>query len=1183
MGQRHTHPNGESADDPLWFKDAIIYEIPVRAFYDLDGDGIGDLSGLIAKLDYVRDLGATAIWLLPFYPSPQRDGGYDIADYRHVSPELGTIADFRRLLGEAHRRGLRVITELVLNHTSDRHPWFERARRSPPGSPHRDFYVWSDDPTRYGDARVIFQDYEQGNWTWDATARAYFWHRFYSHQPDLNFDNEAVRRAVLDVCDFWFDLGVDGMRLDAVPYLFEREGTPCENLPETHAFLRQLRTHVDHKFPNRMLLAEANQWPEDAAAYFGRGDECHMNFHFPLMPRMFLSVQLESSFPIVDILQQTPPIPTNCQWALFLRNHDELTLEMVTDEDRDFMYRAYAEDPQMRVNLGIRRRLAPLMRSRARVELMTSLLLSMPGTPVLYYGDEIGMGDNVYLGDRDGVRTPMQWSAERNGGFSAANPQRLYLPTIVDPEYHHGTINVEAQQANPDSLLWWTKHLIGLRRAHRVFGRGSLEILHPDNGRVLAFIRADEHERILVVANLSRSSQQAELDLSADVGREPHDLLGGSRFSRIEQGRYRLTLGPHGFYWLALDAPAETQDVERLPRWRATPSWEALLEGRGRARLERALSSWMPRRRWFRAKSRALERVQIRDVVPLGGARILLVEARYRDAPSEVYCVPIDVAVGDEAGSLAPSDAHAAIAELETPTGERALIFDATVSASFAHDLLGVFLERGVLKGSEGTARGRSTRALAELVGADLSARTGRERRRTELPPQLGRAEQSNTSLAFGGRLIAKLYRVVEEGAHPEEELGRHLSERARFPHVPRFAGGLSYTTKRGGPRALAVLQELVPNQGDAWTATLDAVERYFDGVLERAISSRGVVPGGFASHAGSRQGELDAAQRESPRSAGQERLEATRDGAQLDPMVVPRGEEHAVLARTQREVPASLREPIGPYLGLARVLGERTAELHLALAEDLDDDAFRPEPFSLLHQRALYQSARGVLVPTLQALGRALDRLPGETRDLAEELLARRDELDARLRLIHGRKLEATRIRTHGDFHLGQILVAAGDFVFIDFEGEPARTLAERRRKRSPLRDVAGLLRSLDYASEAALRSGRQRPEDVESLRPWARAWSSWVGAAYLASWLHASEGASYLPRDRDQLELLLDFHLLEKAVYELRYELDHRPLWLGIPLRGLLAQLNTNVISHDITRVVLGDIASTRGGSTP
>ncbi len=527
-----TRPAGADEVDPLWFKDAVIYETHVRAFADSDGDGIGDFRGLTSRLDYLADLGVTAIWLLPFYPSPLRDDGYDISDYDAVNPMYGTVRDFRRFVEEAHARDLKVITELVINHTSDRHPWFQRAVRAAPGSPERDFYVWSDTDDRWPETRVIFQDFEASNWTWHREAGAYYWHRFYHHQPDLNFDNPLVREAVTDALDHWAEMGVDGMRLDAIPYLFERDGTNNENLPETHDYLKELRAHLDERWPGRMFLAEANQWPEDAAAYFGDGDECHMNFHFPLMPRLYMSVAMEDRFPILDILEQTPEIPDNTQWAVFLRNHDELTLEMVTDEERDYMRRVYASDPQMRINLGIRRRLAPLLANDRRLlELMNALLFSLPGTPVIYYGDEIGMGDNVYLGDRDGVRTPMQWNGDRNAGFSSAHPQKLYLPVIIDPEYHFETVNVEAQQSNERSLWWWMKRTIALRRRHPVFGRGGIRFLHPDNPKVLAFVREHEDETMLVVANLSRHAQATTLDLGEFAGRHPVEMFGATAFA----------------------------------------------------------------------------------------------------------------------------------------------------------------------------------------------------------------------------------------------------------------------------------------------------------------------------------------------------------------------------------------------------------------------------------------------------------------------------------------------------------------------------------------------------------------------------------------------------------------------------------------------------------------------------
>ncbi|HEV8340300.1 MAG TPA: maltose alpha-D-glucosyltransferase [bacterium] len=538
-----------------WYRDAITYEVPVRAFFDSNGDGIGDFRGLTEKLDYLVDLGVTALWLLPFYSSPLRDDGYDIADFYGVHSDYGTLEDFRALLDAAHGKGLRVITELVLNHTSDQHAWFQSARRDP-RSPFRDYYVWSETDTRYAGARVIFRDTEPSNWTWDPPAKAYYWHRFFHHQPDLNYDNPAVQEEMLRVLTFWLEQGVDGMRCDAVTYLFEREGTSCESLPETHAYVKRLRRVIDERFADRMLLAETNQWPEDVAAYFGEGDEFQMAFHFPLMPRMFMAIRQEDRRPISEVLRRTPPIPEGCQWALFLRNHDELTLEMVTDEERDYMYGEYARDPKMRLNVGIRRRLAPLLDgSRRRIELMHSLLFSLPGMPILYYGDEIGMGDNIYLGDRAGVRTPMQWSADRNAGFSRADPERLYLPLIENPLYHYAAVNVDAQQRSPASLLNWMKRLCAVRRHHPVFGRGSLELLSPDNRKIFAYLRRDERETILCVANLSRFVQPCELDLRGFSGQVPVELFGETSFPAIGTAPYILALGPHSFYWFRLVAP----------------------------------------------------------------------------------------------------------------------------------------------------------------------------------------------------------------------------------------------------------------------------------------------------------------------------------------------------------------------------------------------------------------------------------------------------------------------------------------------------------------------------------------------------------------------------------------------------------------------------------------------------
>jgi maltose alpha-D-glucosyltransferase/alpha-amylase len=814
--------------EPLWYKDAVIYELHVRAFADSNGDGIGDFRGLTKRLDYLQDLGVTAVWLLPFYPSSLRDDGYDIADYTDVHPHYGTLRDFKAFLRAAHDRGIRVITELVLNHTSDRHPWFQRARRAGPGTPAGDFYVWSETPERYREARIIFKDFEHSNWSWDPVARAYYWHRFYAHQPDLNYDNPAVHQAMLDVLDFWLEMGVDGLRMDAVPYLYEREGTNCENLPETHAFLKAVRRHVDQRFPNRLLLAEANQWPEDAVAYFGDGDECNMAFHFPLMPRMFMAIRMEDRFPIIDILTQTPAIAEGAQWALFLRNHDELTLEMVTDEERDYMYRVYAYDPQARINLGIRRRLAPLFGNHRRsIELMNGLLLSLPGTPVLYYGDEIGMGDNIYLGDRNGVRTPMQWSADRNAGFSRANPQRLYLPINIDPEYHYEAVNVEAQRNNSRSLFWWMKRLIALRKQYRAFGRGTLEFLSPDNPKVLAFVRRHGDERILVVANLSRFAQYVELDLSAYQGFQPIEVFGRTAFPKIGELPYLLTLAPHGFYWFALERPQPGEVVvpeAEWPRIEVAGHWtDVWTVPKARAALEGILPRYLRARRWFGGKTRGVKSAGLTDVVPMPADRplalISLVTVEYREGDPETYALPLTFALGDEAERLRRDAPHAIVGKLRvnSPAGvEDGLLVDALWNPGVAQALFQAIIRRRRFRGQRGTVVGWSARAPRRR-------REGQEA--APLEPHISGAGQSNTSIVLGERFILKLLRKVDEGVSPDLSIHRFLSERpAGFRHVAPLAGALEYQREHGKPSTLAMLNCFVPNEGDAWRYTVDHV-----------------------------------------------------------------------------------------------------------------------------------------------------------------------------------------------------------------------------------------------------------------------------------------------------------------------------------------------------------------------
>jgi maltose alpha-D-glucosyltransferase/alpha-amylase len=1098
-------------DDPLWYKDAIIYELHVRAFYDSNGDGVGDFPGLTAKLDYLEDLGITAVWLLPFYPSPLRDDGYDIADYTSVHPAYGTVRDVRHFIREAHRRGIRVINELVLNHTSDQHPWFQRARRAAPGSVYRNYYVWSETPDRYREARIIFKDFETSNWAWDPVAQAYYWHRFYAHQPDLNYDNPRVRRAIFRVVDFWLGMGIDGMRLDAVPYLYEREGTNGENLPETHAFLKELRRHIDARFAHRMLLAEANQWPEDAVAYFGDGDECHMAFHFPLMPRLFMAIRMEDRFPIIDILSQTPPIPDNAQWALFLRNHDELTLEMVTDEERDYMYRVYARDPVARINLGIRRRLAPLLgNNRRRIELMNGLLFSLPGTPIIYYGDEIGMGDNIYLGDRNGVRTPMQWSSDRNAGFSAASRQRLYLPVIVEAEYHYEAVNVQAQQNNPHSLLWWMKRLIALRKQYCAFGRGSLGFLTPENRKVLAYVRAYEDQVILVVANLSRFVQAAELDLSAYRGLVPVELFGRTEFPAITDQPYFLTLGPHSFYWFSLEPPRVSEEpiaidlaeLALVPG--ARPNGQLDLAPARRA-LEALLPAYLRGRRWFAGKSRRIKAARITETVPLPSkersAVLLFVTVEYTEGDPETYLLPVTLLHGEMATQVVERLPHLVLARANG-AGSEGLLVDALADPSFGIALVEAIGRRRRFASEAGTVVAHPTRAFRRIV--DLGK---------PLPePALGRLEQSNTSLVYGDQLILKLFRRLEPGINPDLEIGRFLTERAGFEHTPPVAGSLEYRSGTAEPMTIGILQGYVVNEGDAWQYTVDTLGGY----LERVLATQ------F------------------------EPSDASLATARL-------------LALATEEPPAEAYELIDTYIEAAHLLGRRTAELHVVLASERDDPAFSPEIFSSQDQRSVFESMRKFAVQTLQVVRRQLARLPDPVRAEAEQVLAREATIYEVYRELLRRPLRAQRIRCHGDYHLGQVLYTGRDFVIIDFEGEPARPLGERRLKRPALVDVAGMLRSFHYAAYAAAFDHAQRGllPSVEQVEPWLRYWYAWVASRFLQGYLRVVRQTELLPPDPDSLCVLLDAYVLDKAVYEVGYELGRRPDWLAIPLRGIVELL--------------------------
>lgn len=1094
-----------TAQDPLWFKDAIIYELHVRAFHDSNGDGIGDFRGLIEKLDYLQELGVTCIWLLPFFPSPLRDDGYDIADYLNVHPDYGTLDDFKAFLQEAHNRDLQVMIELVINHTSDQNPWFQAARAAAPGSPERDFYVWSDSDRKYPGVRIIFTDTEKSNWSWDEVAKAYYWHRFFSHQPDLNFDNPAVVEEIIRVMNFWLDLGVDGLRLDAIPYLVERDGTNCENLPETHAAVKAIRRAMDERYTNRMILAEANQWPSDVRAYFGDGDECHMAFNFPLMPRMYMALRLEDRLPITDIIAQTPEIPESCQWGLFLRNHDELTLEMVSDEERDYMYLAYSADPRMRVNIGIRRRLAPLMdHNRRRIELMHALLFTLPGTPILYYGDELGMGDNIYLGDRNGVRTPMQWNADRNAGFSRANPAKLYAPVIMDSVYGYEAVNVESQQSDPSSLLNWMRNMISLRKLFKVFGRGSIEFLHPANRKILAYVRSYEDQVILCVANLSRFAQPVELDLRHLEGFRPIEMLGYVDFPPIGAQPYPLTVGPYGLLAFelhqmpeAVEAPADEEPATfTLPDG---AGWRAVFEGPGGEMLENsALPLYMPRQRWFGRDSRRIRTAKVEDWGELEGSRsaLALVKVQCEGDRAEHYLVALAMSFGEAADALRASAPNAILGVVNSDDGD-GVLHDALRDEATATALLDCIGGGREFPTRKGRIRGVPSSVFTETRGPTDEP----------LAPRRGSAEHTNSSIVFGDRLVLKLFRRQHAGPNPDCEIGEYLTARTEFRSTPPFAGSIQYECAGKEPFALAMLQGLVQNEGDNWKWTLEELDRYFE--------SRGHIP----FPAGDSSGSV------------------------------------SIFELSQSEPCPLSREHLGLSLESAAMLGRRTAELHLALAAAEDPD-LRPEPLERDDIVAMATAFEQRASDVLDQLKESLSRLPDEIVEAAGLVLSRRRRWLDRFRALKDTPIHALRMRIHGDFRLGQVLRVKHDYVILDFEGPHTRPLPERRAKQSPLKDVAGMLRSFSYASHIALLNyTARRPDDRAQLAPWANLWEASMSAEFLRAYRHTAGDAAFLPTGPGTLETLLDAFLLDKAFDELRYELDHRPEWIRIPLEGALS----------------------------
>ena len=1283
-----------SATDPLWYKDAVIYELHVRAFADSNNDGIGDFPGLLSRLDYLQDLGVTCIWLLPFFPSPLRDDGYDIANYVDVNPSYGTLNDFKLFLDAAHQRNMQVMIELVINHTSDQHPWFKAARLAPPSSAAREMYVWSDTDQLYKEARIIFTDTEKSNWTWDETAKAYYWHRFFSHQPDLNFDNPVVIEEVLKAMRFWLDMGVDALRMDAIPYLVERDGTTCENLPETHVAIKAIRAAIDADYENRLILAEANQWPADVRPYFGDGDECHMAFHFPLMPRIYMALRQEDRLPITDIMAQTPAIPDNCQWGLFLRNHDELTLEMVTDNERDYMYFAYSADPRMRINVGIRRRLAPLVdNNRRRIELLNSLLLSFPGTPIMYYGDEIGMGDNIYLGDRNGVRTPMQWNSDRNAGFSKCDPARLYFPVVMDPIYGYQVVNVEAQLSDQSSLLHWTRNMIALRKLFQVFGRGTLSFLNPTNRKILAYLRDldrgdGSHETVLCVANLSRFAQPVQLDLADHAGMEPVEMLGYVPFPPIDKTPYALTLAPYSFLWLELQpASAKAQEVaeptivtlqsegnEAAALDLLTKGWSGLIAGHGLALVESALPNWLTKQRWFGAKTRTIQSIRVLDWVELPSASpsntsifasadlpsastiptaLFFLEISYVDGSTDTYQLPLAYSTGAEADKYGRERPLGIVATLISPAGP-AILHDASIREDFRQGLLTLIERNATLELSttrtaalqvaaslaaaatgqtatealdSGTASDllhhpeRATHAQASgsavhlrpneifpadsseepqgtsseiasspstdtfntpvspaqnsssaitptpapldtqpgeavppsrpgpatllsstsqqlqprespaagnraPVGGRLEARSSiafaRARGTQHLSSRVGSAEQSNTSVLYGDQLIMKLFRRVQPGENPDVEIGRFLTEVAHFPRIAPFLGEITITPENKNGNAekttIAMLQGLVANQGDGWQWFLDQLAEYFTAVAHRPPPPNSSSP------------SFDS----------------------------------------DRELCREIYEYAPPSLEAAALLGRRTAEMHLALATPTNDQAFAAEPITAADLTADARRIDAQINSTLEALKTKLSTLKDLIADDAGLLLSRRINLFARAHAITTGIPAGQRIRIHGDYHLGQTLrttssvqsdSAAGDFILLDFEGEPARPLDERRRKQSPLKDVAGMLRSLSYVSYSALDSYIASSSETlsavasETLTAWSILWQNSASSEFLRTYRETIATNPTLLPSPHQSQSLLAAYLLEKALYELLYELNNRPAWLRIPLTGILA----------------------------
>lgn len=1098
--------NSKSLREPLWYKDAIIYELHIKAFRDKNQDGIGDFEGLLDKLNYIEELGITTIWLLPFFLSPQKDDGYDIADYRNINPSYGTINDFKRLVKEAHKRNLKVLIELVFNHTSDEHEWFQRARRAPKGSVYRNYYNWTDDPTKYKDARIIFTDYESSNWTWDPVAEQYYWHRFFHHQPDLNYDNPSVQKEMFRIIDFWLNLGVDGFRLDAIPYLFERENTNCENLPETHDFLKRLRKHVDSKYDNILLLAEANMWPEDSASYFGAGDECHMNYHFPIMPRMFMAVNMENRYPIIDIIDQTPPIPETCQWATFLRNHDELTLEMVTEEERDYMYKVYSKDPLARINLGIRKRLAPLLdNDRRKIELLNVLLFSLPGTPVIYYGDEIGMGDNHYLGDRDGVRTPMQWHPGRNAGFSHANPQKLYLPLIIDPEYRYENINVEDQLKNTNSLLWWMRRLIKMRKRFKAFGRGDIRFLKPENPKILAFVRTFKQEQILVMVNLSRHAQSAMIELQELKDLIPMEVFSQNEFPKIGNKPYLFTFSPYGYFWFQLKkeiaeqqvTPVNFKDVLHLKKWTdlSDISHQETLENK-------ILPPYLNLRSWFNKHRRKIENIQIFDFIPVISKKhdfqgvALIIQVNYYEGLYEKYRLAIGFTEGKEEMQLIENHPECIISSI-TFKGVKGILFDASYSKKYRRTMLSRFRHSREITTDEARINFDITPELKNHL----------EDIRLDTNNRLLESKHRHVVIQYNHKFIIKMYRKIDRGTDRDVELSKYLYEQG-FTNVPKYLGKIEYSKIEDIKRTLAIVQEYIPVFSDAWTLMTDGLNMYYEKV--NMIGGKFMLPG--------------------------------ITGNLWKP-------------KKFNQFPIATQQLMGgAHIEHIRLLAQRVAEMHLTLGVNVTDDNFMPEEFSLHYQRSLFSSYKSLVRGAFDLLEKHKDQFQKNHQEEIITLLSKKEVLLDKMHRIYDHKIDATKIRPHGDLSLTSIMFRDGDFIITNFEGDFSFSLTNRKLRKCALVDVSSMLISFHYAAYAALYTN-------EPSGLLAEHWFHHISQIFLYSYINSTKEAPFIPLNSD-FNMLLETFMIEKYLAETIKELKKKDKRQAIiPVRGVAKFLGTTI----------------------